>query len=1034
MEICELFKETLQEEDDTKRQAMMFNVCRKLSRILPFPSVVTILQQKPNILKYLLIASQLNENCALMMFQALQDRYCDEKLYVKLYFECVIKCLINQEIYSQSVRKNETKLRLFLFENSKYLINKIQECFFNEESVCLMINNFFKSYIKYNADFDMLNQCFQFALEKRNVWKLLKEVDQQFEIDVENQLVLLGQVMSSKNLDFQIQNGHEQIRKLAYSGLNKTEMQQQMLEEWLFQPSEVPFLVANQPTVDQMQSDVFKSNKLLDMFLSFMLFPTKYPQILQNKLSNIYVDLKYPDPPTFRQLNVNVSQENRPIIQFRAFRTMQALTDNRNNFLLTKINAGYYQRAYSMIHECLKQDLVAIIICPEIIVQYLTFLLYQEPEISTFYLISYHLPFRLMLFLDIPEISQYFTQFMSFIQTPYHKFIPQSTKLLWKYFELTNFFSDLLDTTLFDSKVLDNIITKKSTELYRPSKIEELLYQPNFSPLEIEKFITQPEHKKVAEEIDEINIDFDLIFQFLPSKCQKTKKLFERMLQQASKKTNSKSRMTMTSYVPKSIQTVKSGKNEEADPITFSPTRRKTIIAPRLMKLLDDNSKYSVQRYSQEFETQQISSNNTSRSQLQALTNPNNLFGVITESIQIQAKESHQDIKQKPMYQRILVKRPTQMIMLYSQQKQQSMKRISQQSSIINITDSINKSKLQNSIILNKFNHLVGKVKQNETERDVNIYPPELKDQQITDFERLAFDEEFQQLCLKNEHYTKGVLQCIYDILLMIFTPRKFILSNNLSNENPLYYLNIILGDNKQKFIQTITKNYLLKQKYGEEYQCTYLIAGRIYNLMLNNSLEKTVYFNFQEHLILIVKILVTQLLSQQLSVRTIILLESLTLILENTKQSLLQLISISFWHLLVEACSIHYENSTFMNYFTRILTISFIYGNLGIFKRVLLKINFLSYFKDHPCIIKQLFLILFLIFKLRQDEIKSIKQQISQMSSWNHFLTYFKSEIKLLESQQLKNTLKYLKPDDFLYVETLLQKKDSRKYNLLIH
>lgn len=33
---------------------------------------------------------------------------------------------------------------------------------------------------------------------------------------------------------------------------------------------------------------------------------------------------------------------------------MQALTDNRNNFLLTRVNKEYYQRAYALIYECLK--------------------------------------------------------------------------------------------------------------------------------------------------------------------------------------------------------------------------------------------------------------------------------------------------------------------------------------------------------------------------------------------------------------------------------------------------------------------------------------------------------------------------------------------------------------------------------------------------------------------------------------------------------------------------------------------------------
>ncbi|CAD8066216.1 unnamed protein product [Paramecium sonneborni] len=1040
MEICELFKETLKEEDDNKRQAMMFYVCRKLGRILPFPSIVTILQQNPNILKYLLIASQLDDNSALMMFQALQERYYDEKLFVKLYFDCVIKCLINQEIYSQKVIKNEGKLRSFLFENSKYLINKIEETFINEENICVIINNFFKGYIKYNPNFDMLNQCFQYALEKRSVWKMLREIDQQFEMDVENQLILLSQAMSTKNLDFQIQNCKNKNIEQKYFGLSKTEMKQQILEEWLFQPSEVPLLVANHPSQDQLQNDVFKSNKMLDILLSFMLYPTKYSQITQNKLQNIYVDLQYPDPPSFRQLNIKISQDDRPAIQFRAFRTMQALTDNRNIFLLTKINQGYYQRAYSMIHECLKQDLVAIIICPEIIVQYLTFLLYSEPQISTFYLISYHLPFRLMLFLDIPEISQYFTQFMSFIQSPYYKFDSQQTILLWKYFELTNFFSDLLETTLFDQKLLDNIISKKSTELYKPSKIEELQKKPDFSPLEIEKQFIQPEHKKVTEEIDQLNQDFDQIFEYLSNKRQKTKKLFERMLYQATQKANIKyqDNTNIKNYFPQPIQTVKNLKAQGIESINFSPTKRKTIVAPKLVQLLDNNSRYSMQQSDKEYQTQHISSNNTSRSQLQALTNPNNLLGVINESIQNQTNKPLQDFKSKPIYQRILVKRPTQTIMLYSQYQQKSIKRLSQQSSSlvnININDSLNKSKLQNSFILNKFNHLVGNIKSNESEREFNIYPPELKDQQISDLETLAIDQQFQQLCQQNENYTKGVLQCIYDLLLMIFTPKKFILSNNLYFQKPEYYLNIILGgDDQQKFIQIIAKNYLLKQKFGEEYQSTSLIAGRIYNLLHNQTLDKYIYFNYQEHLILIVKILVTQLLSQSLSARVIILLESLALILEKTKEKLLQLISISFWHLLIESCQIHYENSFFMNFFTRILTITFIYGNLVIFQRILLKINFLSYFIQNPLLIRSLFLIIFLNFKLKQDEIKKIKQQIFQMSSWNFFYTHFQSDIKLLESQEYKNILKYIKTDDFLYIESLIENKYVKKHKILTH
>ncbi|CAD8134622.1 unnamed protein product [Paramecium pentaurelia] len=109
------------------------------------------------------------------------------------------------------------------------------------------------------------------------------------------------------------------------------------------------------------------------------------------------------------------------------------------------------------------------------------------------------------------------------------------------------------------------------------------------------------------------------------------------------------------------------------------------------------------------------------------------------------------------------------MIMLHSSRSQSNKKRLSQQSSLINITE-LNKSRIQNSIILNKFNHIFGSIKSYDIEKEFFIYPPDLKDQQVDDFEILAFDEEFQKLSVKNQNYTKGALQCIQDILHMIFT------------------------------------------------------------------------------------------------------------------------------------------------------------------------------------------------------------------------------------------------------------------------
>ena len=41
------------------------------------------------------------------------------------------------------------------------------------------------------------------------------------------------------------------------------------------------------------------------------------------------------------------------------------------------------------------------------------------------------------------------------------------------------------------------------------------------------------------------------------------------------------------------------------------------------------------------------------------------------------------------------------------------------------------------------------------------------------------------------------------------------------------------MGNNVEKFINVIAKNYLLKQMINEDYDCTFIIAGKIYNLLL---------------------------------------------------------------------------------------------------------------------------------------------------------------------------------------------------------
>lgn len=73
------------------------------------------------------------------------------------------------------------------------------------------------------------------------------------------------------------------------------------------------------------------------------------------------------------------------------------------------------------------------------------------------------------------------TQFVKFSLTPYNKLPQDSSELIWKYLNLSNFFGDLMKSTLFDDKVLTEIINVKSAETYKPEGLN--LQMPSLTPL-----------------------------------------------------------------------------------------------------------------------------------------------------------------------------------------------------------------------------------------------------------------------------------------------------------------------------------------------------------------------------------------------------------------------------------------------------------------------------------------------------------------------------------------------------------------------
>lgn len=77
-------------------------------------------------------------------------------------------------------------------------------------------------------------------------------------------------------------------------------------------------------------------------------------------------------------------------------------------------------------------------------VRYLTFLLFYEPEITVYMLLSYNIPYRILLHAEFPLMAQFLLQLM---MTQYgsveFRLDYRVNAMVWKYLENTDFFKDL---------------------------------------------------------------------------------------------------------------------------------------------------------------------------------------------------------------------------------------------------------------------------------------------------------------------------------------------------------------------------------------------------------------------------------------------------------------------------------------------------------------------------------------------------------------------------------------------------------------
>lgn len=64
----------------------------------------------------------------------------------------------------------------------------------------------------------------------------------------------------------------------------------------------------------------------------------------------------------------------------------------------------------SLLYESLKGNYGVMLLVSRMLVSYLQFVLYYEPDITIYLFLYYNLPFRFLLYLDFPEVGQFLLQ------------------------------------------------------------------------------------------------------------------------------------------------------------------------------------------------------------------------------------------------------------------------------------------------------------------------------------------------------------------------------------------------------------------------------------------------------------------------------------------------------------------------------------------------------------------------------------------------------------------------------------------------
>lgn len=144
--------------------------------------------------------------------------------------------------------------------------------------------------------------------------------------------------------------------------------------------------------------------------------------------------------------------------------------------------------------------------------------------------------------------------------------------------------------------------------------------------------------------------------------------------------------------------------------------------------------------------------------------------------------------------------------------------------------------------------------------------------------------------------------------------------------------------------------------------------------MIRKNSVTQCRFFNLEQDLVLIVKILLSVLMNSRIKARGILLLESVVLIIESSRGRYLLHIPTTFWHLVFEQFGNFRRNQMYGALVNRMIGLAFMYGSQIVLNRIIMKINCFAYVREFPQEVVYMVKVLWVALRHREKDLKTLK------------------------------------------------------------